>query len=152
MSALQKTVRDLIELFRYMFAEDKALLRRIDSAYEETLIEELNLIPKEFEAYVMNYVDILQKAYGCFDIVRFYECIREYDNAAFPTLFVNSYKAFTNGLTKLTISKANKARVMNMVGKFEPLFTCIDHVINDTKSSFEKLAKRASGNTFDDLL
>ena len=149
---LQQSVRDIIGLFRSIFDDNKALLKRIDIAYETVLLEELNLIPREFEDYIMNYINILVEAWKCFDVIKFNKRLQTFPRSAFPEFNVDTYKMFINGLGKINLSKANKARVQNMVGKFEPLFDCANYMINDTKKTFEKLTKRAEADSFDDML
>ena len=149
---LQTIVRSIINIFRYIFEDDKALVGRIDRAYEETLIEELALIPKEFEEYVLNYVRILREAYNCFNVVKFNEALKRMGKSAFPVINIDSYQLFMNGLDKIALSKANKARIKNMVGKFEPLFVCANHMINDTSKTIQRLALRAATSNLDDLL
>lgn len=150
--SLEETIKSTINLFRYIFEHDKALLKTIDESYEKILLEDLTFVPKDVEQYVLNYVNMVTTAYQCFDIQRFNNILNSMPNEAFPQFNMNSYELFTQGLSKINLSKVDKARVTNMVSKFRPLFVCFDRIINNTKFAINRLAERSSIHSFDDLL
>ena len=150
---LEDAVRGLIGVLRYIFEEDKVLLRTIDSAYEETLVEELKLIPKQFSGYVLRYINSVLIFYKCFDIQTFNSYIKSVPLGYFvDELFVDTYSYFLKFINNYNIDKANKARIINITKKFVPLFKCIDNVLMNTRKTFNRLEQFRQHEHFNDLL
>ena len=150
--SLEQTLKDLINVLRFIFENDKVTLATIDDAYESALIDALQLIPTDVKDYVLSYVNVVKTAYTCFDMAKFNQQLTKVSKNAFPIFNIDSYKLFEQGLNKLDLTNANKARITSQVKKFKPLFTCIDKIINDARFTIARLAIRSSTAMFDDML
>lgn len=150
---MEKALKDLLSLFRYIFDGDKKLLHSIDKYYEEELLQDIKQIPNVVKDYILTYVNTIKAAYMCFDIVKFDTILNTLGANAFPEFNLNSYALFMQGLTKLNLTSDNKARIKNLTVKFYPVFACIDKFVNKFKDNVHKLALRtSSSSSFDSLL
>jgi hypothetical protein len=151
--SLKQSVQELITVFRYVFNNDKKILHSINESYEEVLLEDLENIPHDALSYVETYVNIVKRAYMCFDMVKFNVMLELIDASAFPQFSLNSYELFQKGVNKLSISADNKARIMNLTRKFIPLFNCIDKFVNNFRQNIKKLADRDNAaSVLDDII
>ena len=150
--SLERTLTELLMLFRYIFDNDRNMLAKIDKHYEAILIQELKHIPNEVASYIQTYIDIIKSAYMCFDVIKFNNILTSFAINAFPEFNLDSHALFVQGVNKLDMSNDNKARIKNLTTKFKPIFLCLDKLINNFKHTIKKLAARNDVNAFDSLM
>lgn len=123
-------VRQILQIVRAFVNSDKCLINSIDYTYEEMLINDLNTIPEQYDSKLLEILTVVKIFIKNIDFVRISEELDNLKGNNFR-LTVDLYSNFEKMINKLGINKKDKARIINIVLKFKPLFTCIDKLLYD---------------------
>lgn len=153
MLTLEAEISSLLNIFRYIFADNTKLIKSIQPEYEEALLDDLKLVPKEIKDYILNYVNVVKLVLHHFDLVGFNNSLKTISEDDFPIFTFNSYDLFIQIMGKLNLTNKDKARIRNLTTKFKPLFSCLDLVVNKVRFAIDKLAQyETAGSEVDSLL
>ena len=115
----------VLDVFRTIFRDDRKVCMSIDESYEESLIYELEAVPSQFDEMILKYLKFAKVVANNINFKK----LEALNDDSIPHIEINSLNAFGEGLSKLNLTKANKARIMNLTTKLKPLFACVDKVV-----------------------
>ena len=118
-----------LDMFRTVFRDDKYVCSSIDESYEETLIYELESVPEQFDELILKYLNFVKVVAGNVNFKKLARELDELNDDSIPHFEINSLYAFEQGLSKLSLTKTNRARVLNIVTKLKPIFACVDKIV-----------------------
>lgn len=142
-------VHNILQIFRTLLEDNKNLCRKIDESYEELLLNDLQNVPEQYDEDILNGLKIVRTFINNINFVKISEELRNMTGINM-CLDLNTFSMFEKGMGKLEMDKKNKARVMNIVSKFRPLFECVDKLINEPIELVRKIGMMKN-NMLDDL-
>lgn len=150
-AALRDNLSKAINIFRQLYSNNRKVLNMINEDYEEVLLAELNLIPKDVVVHILSYITVINIFIDSFDLAKFTAGVEALPSSMFPHFSIDSYDLFCKGLDKLALSDKDKARIKNMTSKFKPLFVCLNGIIENPVGKLVILNNIFS-NAYDNLL
>ena len=122
-------VHDAFNIIRQLISDNLVLSSQIDSAYEQTLLSELELVPEQYDKDILTILRIIKTFIKHISFSSIAQDLVDIsgDSVRFD---INTYAVFQTTFDHLNISRKDKTRVMNIVIKFKPLFSCIDSMMH----------------------
>lgn len=124
-------LHNILDTFRTIFVDDSTIYQSIDEDYEYTLIEALQLVPEQYDAVIMKYIELIKIIARN---VNFRQLSIELEilnsDDVMPHVEIDSMKLFEEGLHETKITRTNKARIMNIASKLQPISVCINKIIS----------------------
>ena len=142
-------IHNIFTVIRQLVSDNRVLHDSIDSAYEEVLLSDLRLIPEQYDQDIMNIINSVKIILSNIN----YSAISQGINDLMGGILhfnVNTYEEFKAGFSKINMTNKDKIRIMNIVSKFRPLFTCIDTMLADPIVYIRKAAQ-LSNNDYNDI-
>ena len=133
----------IFNILRQLVNDNRPLYDSIDESYEEVLLSDLVLVPEQFDELTMNIIKTVKVIFTSIDYVNMANNIDE-KMAQFLHFKLNTFEEFKEGLTYIKLSRKDRARVSNLVVKFEPLFKCIDAMLDQPIDYIKKAASMVS--------
>lgn len=121
-------IRRTLDIIRNLLKDNMNQLNKIDKAYEETLLNDMRIIPEQYDD---NILEIITVAKVVLQNINFSKMNKELQSIKTEYYFEpNTYQTFESCMDKIQMNRLDRARVMNIVRKFKPLFECIDTLIS----------------------
>lgn len=144
-------LHNALNIFRTIFRDDKYVCSSIDESYEETLIYELESVPEQFDDLILKYLNFVKVVAGNVNFKKLAEELDKLNDDSIPHLEINSLYALEQGLDNLNLTKANRARVLNIVTKLKPMFACVDKVVSMPIQVLRRIGE-LTDNSYKDIL
>lgn len=145
-------LHDILAMFRNIFSDDKYICNSIDDAYEYTLMNELKLVPLQFDDLILKYVNAMKAVVKNINFASLADNLDALNSDnSMPLIKINSLQLIREGIDNLNWSKADRARVKNILVKFEPLFACVNKVVEMPVKILRKIVS-LNDTRYDDLL
>lgn len=146
-------LRNLMNLFRTIFSDDKFVCKNIDETYEAILISDLKLIPRAYDKDIMACFKIIKIVVTNIDYAKIYAGINELDPEYRNLgLEVDSYHAAEKWLSRIQIDKLDKLRITNIMTKLRPLFACVDKIFQVPQGFLRNVTMLTDKNTYNDII
>lgn len=142
-------IHNIFNVIRQLVQDNHVLYDSIDDAYEEILLQDLTLVPCQYDNDIMDIINTIKAVFTNINYANIVSAINE-KTAAFLHFRVNTYEEFVNALSYLKISKRDQTRISNLVSKFKPLFKCID-IMLESPLSYIKKASQLGNNQYADI-
>jgi len=146
-----KEAHKIFEFLRYLFSDDRNTLRSIDKTYELTLYETLELIPRDIDETLDNLKNIFGLLLRHVDVegllndltddkvgIRFASDVNMPLSAELKNIGTLRY-VIKMIKTSTMISRKEKPVILNIINKCGPLFSCIDHIIEEPEHFVTKI-------------
>ncbi len=143
-------VHTIFNIVRQLISDNLALTETIDTAYEQTLINELSLIPVQYDADILKVFRVIRSVIKNMAFNNIADDITDIAGDAIR-FEVNTFKACKYTFDHLTLSRVDRARIMNIVTKFKPLFTCIDSMLSRPVELIRKISNMQD-SAYSDIL
>lgn len=126
--ALFREIHQAMELIRNLLKDELCYQKKIDKAYEDTLMSDLKFIPEQFDK---NILEIITVAKVVLQNINFAKMNHELQDIKQEYYFEpNVYQTFETCIGRIQMGKLDRVRIMNIIRKFKPLFECIDYLIS----------------------
>lgn len=126
---LLSELHSIMEVLRSVFTDDKVISRSIDESYEKVLIEDLKLVPEQFDEEILQYVKAVKIIVANINYRNIYDGLKTLgpkgENVGFET---DTYYGAEKILSKFDMSRSDRARIMNVMIKLKPIFVCLDRI------------------------
>ena len=133
-------VRKIISMLRNIIENDKYLLSLIDEDYEQILLDDLRLIPAQFDEQILMSIKILVCFIKSIDVKKL---LNEFINIGLQNnINIDVYKMVVNNIKSINYDNDNKQRILNIITKLKPLFVVINKLISEPYTTLNKLNKR----------
>lgn len=142
-------VHNVLQIFRTLLQDNKNLCNKIDESYEELLLMDLQNVPEQYDKDILNGLKIVRTFINNINFTKISEELGSMTGIKM-SLELNTFSMFEKGMNRLEMSKKDKARIMNIVSKFRPLFECVDKLINEPIELARKIGMMKN-NMLDDL-
>ena len=147
--SLVAEVQNVFRILRELCKNKSRLLKKIDANYEEILIGDLNLIPKQYEGEIMVWVNVVKVVLKNIQFAAIASalgtlCAENDYLKANLCLNIDVYAKIGDLVNKLQIKNIDKARIMNIVKKFQPLCDVIKDVLKDIVGFVTNVGKLTS--------
>ncbi len=151
---LLQELHDVIDLFRTIFDDDKKLVSGIDEAYEQTLMQELALVPEQFDTTIIQYIGIVKVMANNIDFKTLASNLEDMKaQGELPIFEINTFEVVKLGFKNLGLAKGNFLRVCNMLTKLGPIFKCVDKVMTMPIHILKRIGEiTENGKKYDDLI
>lgn len=148
--ALVSEVKNVFKLLRELCKGKSKLLRKIGEDYEEVLLNDLNLIPSQYEDEIMVWVNVVKIVLNNIKFVEIGIALGKLcDKNAYLkdslTMNIDVYARIESIINGLNIKQVDKARIMNIVKKFKPLCDVVREVLKDVVGFVNKVGLLNSG-------
>ena len=142
-------IHTIFNVIRQLVHDNRTLYDSIDEAYESVLIEDLKLIPEQYDEDILK---IIRSVKVIFSNINYSAISQGIDGITGGMLHfdVNTYNKFKEGFNKIDMNKKDKARINNIVSKFKPLFNAIDSMLAEPLVYIRKAAQMSSSQ-YDDI-
>lgn len=144
-------LHNTLNIFRTIFRDDKYVCSSIDESYEDILIYELESVPEQFDDLILKYLNFIKVVAGNVNFKKLAEELDKLNDDSIPHFEINSLYALEQGLNNLNLTKANRARVLNIVTKLKPIFACVDRVVGMPIQVLKRIGE-LTDNSYDDIL
>ena len=131
-------VHNALEIFRTLLQDNKSLCNRIDNSYEELLLNDLQTVPEQYDKDILNGLKIVKTIINNINFIKISEELGSLTGINM-CLELNTFHIFESMIGKLEMSKKDRARIMNIVSKFRPLFECVDRLISNPVELVRKI-------------
>lgn len=121
-------VHNSLQIIRTLLQNDKNLCNMIDENYEEMLLSDLRTVPEQYDHIILEALDIIKIFINNINFIKISEELAKYSRNNMK-IELDTFHIFETCINKLEINKKDKARIMNIITKFKPLFTCIDALL-----------------------
>lgn len=133
-------VRKIISMLRNIIENDKYLLSLIDEDYEQILLDDLRLMPAQFDEQILMSIKILVCFMKSIDVKKL---LNEFTNIGLQNnINIDVYKMVVNNIKSINYDNDNKQRVLNIITKLKPLFVVINKLISEPYTTLNKLNKQ----------
>lgn len=133
-------VRKIISMLRNIIENDKYLLSLIDEDYEQILLDDLRLIPAQFDEQILMSIKILVCFIKSIDVKKL---LNEFTSIGLQNnINIDVYKMVVNNIKSINYDNDNKQRVLNIITKLKPLFVVINKLISEPYTTLNKLNKQ----------
>lgn len=123
-------LHNTLELFRDIFVDDRSITNRIDSAYEKTLMNELSVVPEQYDELILQYFNVIKVFADNINFARLADNLEELNKKGeIPKFKLNTFDMIKAGIDAMSMVKANKLRFINILIKLSPIFKCCDKII-----------------------
>ena len=144
-------IHDIFNIVRQLISDNLVLLQQIDKSYEQILLDELKLIPEQYDDTILTTIRIIQTFIKHISFVSIAKDLSDIadDSIRFD---INTFSIFQNTFDRVNIPRKDKSRIMNIVTKFKPLFSCIDVMLSKPINLVHKigtLQTNSYSNIFD---
>lgn len=136
-------LHNIFNILRQLVHDNRPLYDSIDESYEEILLSDLVLVPEQFDKLTMNIIKTIKVIFTSVDYINMAKNIDE-EMAQFLHFKLDTFQEFKNGLSYIKLSRQDRARVNNIVVKFEPLFRCVDSMLDKPLEYIRKAAAMTS--------
>ena len=142
-------IHSAFNIVRQLVHDNRTLYDSIDESYEEILIEDLKLVPEQYDEDILK---IIRSVKIILSNINYSAISQGIDDITGGMLHfnVNTYNEFKEGLNKIDMNKKDKARINNIVSKFRPLFSSIDAMLAEPLVYIRKAAQ-LSNTQYDDI-
>ena len=146
---LIEEVHNALQIFRTLLQDNKNLCSKIDDNYEELLLNDLQTVPEQYDKDILNGLKILKTF---INNINFMKISEELSNLSGINMNIdlNTFHIFESMIGKLEMSKKDRARIMNIISKFKPLFECVDKLLAKPVELVRKIGTMKN-NILDDL-
>lgn len=149
-------LHEIMNLFRTIFVDDKSICNCIDDNYEIVLINDMRLIPEQYDEMILKYIRVLKVILKHVNFSAIHDELTEIGKID-PSmmnfsLMIDSYSLVEQGITKLNIPRTDKLKMSNIMTKLRPLFACVDKVFLSPMSTLKSISELGDMNKYDDLL
>lgn len=144
-------LHNTLDIFRTIFRDDKYICRSIDDSYEEVLIYELQAIPEQFDELILKYLQFVKIVASNVNFTKLANELEALNDDSIPHVEVNSMYALEQGVQTLNVTKQNKLRIMNIVVKLKPIFSCVDKIVGMPIQVLRRIGE-LSTNSYNDVL
>lgn len=121
-------VHNSLQIFRTLLQTDKNLCNTIDESYEEMLLNDLQTVPEQYDPIILEALDIVKIFINNIDFIKISEELASFSGNKMK-IELNTFRVFESAVNKLEMSNKDRARIMNIVTKFKPLFKCVDALL-----------------------
>ena len=134
---------------RQLIQDNRDLYESIDEAYETVLLQDLSLVPEQYDFEVLRTIRSIKIVLAN---INYSAIAKGIDNVYDGILHfnINTYEEFKKALEKIEMTKKDRIRILNLVSKFKPLFSIIDLIINEPLVYIRKVAQ-LSTNQYSDI-
>lgn len=133
-------VRKIISMLRNIIENDKHLLSLIDEDYEQILLDDLRLIPTQFDEQILISIKTLVCFIKSIDVRKL---LNEFTNIGLQNnINIDVYKMVVNNIKSINYDNDNKQRILNIITKLKPLFVVINKLISEPYATLNKLNKQ----------
>ena len=141
-------LHDIMELVRNILQDDRNLCNKIDAAYEELLIQSLELVPEQYDNEILTSIEIMKIVIRNINFENISKELRKFDENKLR-LKINTFDLFKSSMNHLNATKIDKARIMNIVTKFQPLFECVDEILDKPIAMVRKISTIKNNDLID---
>lgn len=120
----------VLDVFRTIFRDNKRICASIDDSYEEALVMELQMVPEQFDEMILKYLKFVKVIANNVNFKKLALELEALNDDSIPHIELNSMNEVKEGLSKLNLDRKDRAKIMNMIQKFAPIFKCVDHVVS----------------------
>lgn len=146
---LIKEVHDVFNIVRQLVSDNLVLSSQIDVSYEQTLIDELRLVPEQYDNDILTTLRIVKTF---IKHISFSSIANDLIDIAGDSIRfnINTFAAFQTTFEHIDLSRKDRMRVMNIVKKFKPLFSCIDSMMSKPIELVRKIGAMQT-NSYDNI-
>ena len=141
MNNLSQKLKDIFELFRYIFEDDVDVMKTLSYNYEKELMNRLNCIPISYIPKVLEVIDMIYEGISCINMNALLNYLNKYNICA----HFNSYEFIDNFIkTNVTIPYTVSLAVSTLLQDFEQIFSCIDKIVTNPSKYLQKTLNQKS--------
>lgn len=147
-------LHNTLDLFRHIFSEDRSICNCIDTGYEKTLMNELIVVPEQYDSLILQYINIVKVMANNINFTRLATNLDDMNKKGeIPVFKINTLDMVKAGIEAMKMVKANKLRIINIIVKLTPIFRCVDKVIEMPIDILKKIGSiQTDGEKYVDLL
>lgn len=143
-------IHNAFNVIRQLVHDNRTIYDSIDEAYEEVLIQDLKLVPEQYDDDILKIIRSVKVILTNINYTAISQGIDDITGGMLH-FSVNTYNEFKEGLDKISMNKKDKSRINNLVSKFRPLFRAIDNMLAEPLVYIRKAAQ-LSNTQYDDIL
>ena len=141
MNNLSQKLKDIFELFRYIFEDDVDVMKTLSYNYEKELKNKLNCIPISYIPKVLEVIDMIYEGISCINMNALLNYLNKYNICA----HFNSYEFIDNFIkTNVTMSYTAGLAVSTLLQNFKQIFSCIDKIVTNPSKYLQKTLNQKS--------
>ena len=135
-------VQDALNYLRKLLVNNSKILGKIDRSYEETILTELKLIPTQYDAEILDIIKVVKVFISNINFAGISSGLNSLPNAIRNMLIpesVDTFGIFRKSIEHIQMKPVDRARIINLVSKFRPLFQCVDELLKNPLDTFQKI-------------
>ena len=136
-------VQNALNYLRKLLQGNKKTLSRIDRGYEETILTELQLIPQQYDKDILDIIRIVKICIGNINYGNIARGLNGLPNQIRNMLIpesVDTFGIFKKCMESIQMKPVDRARIVNIVTKFRPLFQCVDELLKNPLDTVQKIS------------
>ena len=148
-------VQNALNYMRKLLEGNRKILSKIDKSYEETILTELKLVPPQYDEDILNIIRIVKIVLSNINYSRINEGFQALPvhirQLLIPETVIDLFGIFKKCIGNIQMQPVDRARIVNIVSKFRPLFTCIDELLKDPINTVGKISSVMNPEVFEDF-
>jgi hypothetical protein len=147
-------VQSALNYLRKLLQGNSRILSKIDKAYEDTVLTELKLVPQQYDNEILDIIRIVKICisninYG--NIARGLGGLPNHIRAMLIPESVDTFGIFRKCIENIQMKPVDRARIINIVSKFRPLFQPVDELLKNPLDTVKKVSELTSVDDFADI-
>jgi hypothetical protein len=147
-------VQTALNYLRKLLQGNGKILGKIDRAYEETILTELKLVPQQYDPDILNIIKIVKiciENINYANISRGLNGLPNHIKAMIIPESVDTFGIFRKCIENIKMKPVDRARIVNIVSKFRPLFQCVDELLINPLDTVRKVSDLINTDDFADI-
>ena len=137
-------VRSALNYLRKLLQNNRKILKSIDDAYEQTILTELKLVPPQYDNEILDIIKIVKICIGNINYTNIARGLNGLPNHIKSMLIpesVDTFGIFKRCIDNIQMKPVDRARIVNLVSKFRPLFQCVDELVKNPLATVQKISE-----------
>lgn len=144
-----REIHQIFDVIRQLVHDNRVLYNSIDEAYESILLDDLKLVPEQFDSDILKIVRAVKTIFTNINYKNISQGIDDITGGIL-SFNLNTFEQFKKGFEKIEMPRKDKSRILNIVSKFRPLFSAIDAMLAEPLVYIRRAAA-LSDNQYDDI-
>lgn len=148
-------VQSALNYMRKLLEGNRKILSKIDKSYEETILTELKLVPEQYDPDILNIISIIKIVITNINYSKinagFQALPKHIRQMLIPETVIDLFSIFKKCIGSIQMQPVDRARIVNIVSKFKPLFNCVDELLKDPIQTVGKISSIMNTDEFKDF-
>lgn len=132
-------IRTILSLLRDVFSDNAFITKTISKEYENVLIDEFKLVPEQFDEKILMGISYGEALAKSIDFKKMQISINDLSKKYPLTSHINSFNLAKSAIEHTINDVKDQHRIINLLIKFRPIFSCIDLIIINPNEYVEKI-------------